>query len=158
MTWCWQVTNSIKHELYSRGYLFFALYRLNWLGYRRNGLYITSNEVNNLREIEEPFLVLLLDVQWGVANRIWNERNKYNEVILRDNHPVIPISLNFLFCIIWTIENQDLVYENPIGNKTMDTRGVHSLLYFAYTCVWDLFIGGLFYLAKKDYKVWYFSK
>ena len=28
-------------------------------------------------------------------------------------------------------------------------RGVHSLLYFAYTCVRDLFIGGLFYLAKK---------
>jgi hypothetical protein len=29
------------------------------------------------------------------------------------------------------------------------TRGVHSLLYFAYTCVWNLFIGGIIYLAKK---------
>ena len=28
-------------------------------------------------------------------------------------------------------------------------RGVHSLLYFAYTCVRDLFIGGLFTLQKK---------
>jgi hypothetical protein len=29
------------------------------------------------------------------------------------------------------------------------TRGVHSLLYFAYTCVRDLFIGEFIYLAKK---------
>jgi hypothetical protein len=28
-------------------------------------------------------------------------------------------------------------------------RGDHSLLYFAYTCVRDLFIGGGIYLAKK---------
>ena len=28
-------------------------------------------------------------------------------------------------------------------------RGVHSLLYFAYTCVHDLFIGGIIYLAKR---------
>jgi hypothetical protein len=29
------------------------------------------------------------------------------------------------------------------------SRGVHSLLYFAYTCVRDLFIGGLFTLQKR---------
>jgi hypothetical protein len=28
-------------------------------------------------------------------------------------------------------------------------RGVHSLLYFAYTCVQNLFIGGLFILQKR---------
>jgi hypothetical protein len=28
-------------------------------------------------------------------------------------------------------------------------RGDHSLLYFSYTCVQDLFIGGVIYLAKK---------
>jgi hypothetical protein len=28
-------------------------------------------------------------------------------------------------------------------------RGVHSLLYFAYTCVRDLFIGGIIYLATQ---------
>jgi hypothetical protein len=33
--------------------------------------------------------------------------------------------------------------------------GVHSLLYFAYTCVRDLFIGGVIYLAK-NYKVMIF--
>jgi hypothetical protein len=39
--------------------------------------------------------------------------------------------------------------------KWSHTRGVHSLLYFAYTCVQDLFIGG--YLpCKKDYKVMVF--
>ena len=29
------------------------------------------------------------------------------------------------------------------------SRGVHPLLYFAYTCIRDLFIGGLFTLQKK---------
>jgi hypothetical protein len=29
------------------------------------------------------------------------------------------------------------------------SRGDHSLLYFAYTCVRDLFIGGLFTLQKR---------
>jgi hypothetical protein len=32
----------------------------------------------------------------------------------------------------------------------LEARGVHSLLYFAYMCVRDLFIGGgVIYLAKK---------
>jgi hypothetical protein len=31
----------------------------------------------------------------------------------------------------------------------LHSRGDHSLLYFAYTCVWDLFNGGVIYLAKK---------
>ena len=34
-------------------------------------------------------------------------------------------------------------------------RGVHSLLYFAYTCVRDLFIKGVNYLAKKIIRWWY---
>ena len=34
------------------------------------------------------------------------------------------------------------------GSSTGGDRGVHSLLNFAYTCVWDLFIGGLFTLQK----------
>ena len=38
------------------------------------------------------------------------------------------------------------------------TRGVHSLLYLAYTCVQDLFIGvGVIYLAKKIIRWWYFT-
>jgi hypothetical protein len=40
----------------------------------------------------------------------------------------------------------------PPNPPEAEPRGVHSLLYFAYTCVWDLFIGGLFTL-QKDYKV-----
>jgi len=38
-----------------------------------------------------------------------------------------------------------------------ETRGVHSLLYFAYTYVRDLFIGGFIYLAKKIIRWWYFT-
>jgi hypothetical protein len=35
-------------------------------------------------------------------------------------------------------------------------RGVHSLLYFAYTCVRDLFMGGGYLPCKKAYKVMVF--
>jgi hypothetical protein len=38
-----------------------------------------------------------------------------------------------------------------------NSRGDHSLLYFAYTCVRDLFIGGVIYLAKKIIRWWYFT-
>jgi hypothetical protein len=33
--------------------------------------------------------------------------------------------------------------------RSFEARGDYSLLYFAYTCVRDLFIGGVIYLAKK---------
>jgi hypothetical protein len=36
-------------------------------------------------------------------------------------------------------------------------RGDHSLLYFAYMCVRDLFIGGVIYLAIKIIRWWYFT-
>jgi hypothetical protein len=35
--------------------------------------------------------------------------------------------------------------------------GDHSLLYFAYTCVRDLVIGGVIYLAKNIIRWWYFT-
>jgi hypothetical protein len=41
-------------------------------------------------------------------------------------------------------------YGNDDEEEVKDVaRGVHSLLYFAYTCVWDLFSGGVIYLAQK---------
>jgi hypothetical protein len=42
-------------------------------------------------------------------------------------------------------------------NEEHEPRGDHSLLYFAYTCVRDLFIGGVIYLAKKIIWWWYFT-
>jgi hypothetical protein len=46
------------------------------------------------------------------------------------------------------------IYEVIGGGKP---RGVHSLLYFGYTCGWDLFIGGVIVLAKKIIRLWYFT-
>ena len=36
-----------------------------------------------------------------------------------------------------------------LGEIIEPPRGVHFLLYFAYTCVKGLFIEGVIYLAKK---------
>jgi hypothetical protein len=45
-----------------------------------------------------------------------------------------------------------------LSDCMMHTWGVHSLLYFAYTCVWDLFIGGGGYLPCKFFiRWWYFT-
>jgi hypothetical protein len=38
---------------------------------------------------------------------------------------------------------------DPSSIDKNEARGDHSLLYFAYTCVRDLFIGGVIYLAEK---------
>ena len=40
---------------------------------------------------------------------------------------------------------------------TLHPRGVHSLLYFAYTYIRDLFIGGVIYLAKRIIRRWCFT-
>ena len=99
MTWCWQVTGTFDEDLYSKGYLFSALYRLFRAGYWGNGLYITPNRVSIPREFRELFLTLPLDIQENIVNRIWNAGKEYSEIIVRNNHPVIPLSLKFLFSL-----------------------------------------------------------
>ena len=80
------------------------------------------------------------------------------------------IEAKFLVCwFLWehSIEkNQTGKYNHTFNHITTCTkhqigaqmpRGVHFLLYFAYTCVRDLFIGGVIYLAKKIIRWWYFT-
>jgi hypothetical protein len=40
-------------------------------------------------------------------------------------------------------------FDEHLNETKVNPQGDHSLLYFAYTCIWDLFIGGVIYLAKK---------
>jgi hypothetical protein len=56
-----------------------------------------------------------------------------------------------MIVLCFSMQGKDII-EHTNGKS----RGVHCLLYFAYTCVRDLFIGGGIYLAKKDYKVMVF--
>jgi hypothetical protein len=56
---------------------------------------------------------------------------------------------------------KDILKYNPKRLITLGldkfSRGVHSLLYFAYTCIQDLFIRGVIYLAKNIIRWWYFT-
>ena len=100
MTWCWQVVDSEGNDLfYRKGYLFSALYRFFRSGYWGNGLYISPNKSTIPREFKELFLCLPIDLQQNITDRIWNEGKGYNTVIVRNNHPVIPLSLKFLFSL-----------------------------------------------------------
>ena len=56
-------------------------------------------------------------------------------------------------CKEWCLRLNTRICTNLEGDDGHITRGVHSLLYFAYTCVRDLFIEGVIHLAKKNYKV-----
>ena len=58
-------------------------------------------------------------------------------------------SSTWLYWSLWYVETS--IY------NSLNPRGDHSLLYFAYTCVRDLFIGGVIYLAKKIIRWWYFT-
>ena len=54
--------------------------------------------------------------------------------------------------IFWVIDYEDTsghVKSQGERERERETRGVDSLLYFAYTCVMDPFIGGLFTLQKR---------
>ena len=47
------------------------------------------------------------------------------------------------------IFGKGLMWMDAKYNDHSNPQGVHSLLYFAYTCVWDLFIREVVYLAKR---------
>ena len=66
------------------------------------------------------------------------------------------------FCIQCDFKTIDHIFIGFLRLESWDFAsmllgGVHSLLYFAYTCVRDLFIGGVIYLAKKSIRWWYFT-
>jgi hypothetical protein len=52
--------------------------------------------------------------------------------------------------ILDLIQPSELYLKMEVANiDAFRARGVHSLFYFAYTCVRDLFVGGVIYLAEK---------
>ena len=77
---------------------------------------------------------------------------------------IIPFCLQILLMSTWllgfpcrlVILPRELLAEKVTFLWMKNSRGVHSLLYFAYTCVRDLFIGGVIYLARKIIRWWYF--
>lgn len=105
MTWCWQITGTCDEDLYSKGYLFATLYRLFRAGYYGNGLHITPNNVNIPKGFKELLLNLPLEIQENIVNKIWNEGKGYNTIIVRNNHPVIPLSLKFLFSLYGRVKH-----------------------------------------------------
>ena len=98
MEWCWQVPDSAKHKIYSKGYLFSALYRFFRFSYHGNGIYITPN-VALPKEFIELFVALPLDLQRTITNYIWNNGKGYRRAIVDNNSHVLPLPLKFLFYV-----------------------------------------------------------
>jgi hypothetical protein len=92
----------------------------------------------------------------------WNKRKKI-QVTNTQNLDCCHICLAFDvidFLVSIQLHSQCLTSSPKAKTKNKaqgGARGVHSLLYFAYTCVRDLFIGGVIYLAKKIIRWWYFT-
>ena len=54
-----------------------------------------------------------------------------------------------VFCLWSLIVAKGIAKEVFVSFSMVKAQGDHSLLYFAYTCVGDLIIGEVIYLAKK---------
>ena len=77
-----------------------------------------------------------------------------NFLHLKESWVIIPSKLFSMLhlrsiCKEWCLRLNTRICTNLEGDDGHITRGVHSLLYFAYTCVRDLFIEGVIHLAKK---------
>jgi hypothetical protein len=70
---------------------------------------------------------------------------------------ISPLGLRYAFASLIHSHHNILNSNEPQKYFCTFTRGVHSLLYFAYTCVRDLCIGGVIYLAEKIIRWWYFT-
>jgi hypothetical protein len=44
-----------------------------------------------------------------IANKIWQEGKNHNKMLVKDNHPIIPMSLKFLFALYGCLENKTLL-------------------------------------------------
>ena len=99
MEWCWQISESNALEVYSGPYLFSALYRFFRLAYHGDGIRVKHERVPAPKEFIKRFVALPLDLQWNITNRVWDQGEEYRKVIVKNDIPVLPFSLWFLFCI-----------------------------------------------------------
>ena len=121
MEWCWQVPESAKLKIYSGGYLFSALYRFFRFTYHGNGITIAP-EVALPKEFIDKFVALPLDLQRDITNRIWNQGKGYRRVIVKDNSPVLPLSLWFLFCVYGRLRSVTSKVVPPVDGTWQGTK------------------------------------
>ena len=68
----------------------------------------------------------------------------------KSRHIGLTLGVDFSYHVRTNISIRGVLYEELAYIVYIrETRGVHFVLYFAYTCVRDLFVGGVIYLAKK---------
>jgi hypothetical protein len=121
MEWCWQVSDSAKHKIYSGGYLFSALYRFFRFSYHGNGIYITP-DVALPKDFIESFVALPLELQRDITNRIWNNGKGYRRVIVDNNSPVLPLSLRFLFSVYGRLKHITSEVVPPVDGTWQGTK------------------------------------
>ena len=122
MEWCWQVSDSAKHKIHSRGYLFSYLYNLFRFSYYRNEIYFTPEEVVIPKEFIELFVTLPLDFQRNIMNQIWNKGRVYRQVIVDNNTLVLPLFLSFLFYVYRRLKNVTSEVVPPVDGNWQGTK------------------------------------
>jgi hypothetical protein len=122
MEWCWQISESNVFEVCSGPYLFSALYRFFRLTYYRDGNCIKLEKVTLPKEFIERFVALPLDLQCDITNRIWNQGEEYRKVIVKNNIPVLPLSLWFLFSIYGRLKSVTSRVVPPVDGTWQGTK------------------------------------
>lgn len=122
MSWCWQVSDSDQHKIYSGGYLFSALYRFFRFSYHGGGIYITPEDITIPKEFTELFVALPLDLQRNITDIIWNGGKGYRRVIVDRNLHVLPLSLKFLFSIYGRLKHITSEVVPPVDGTWQGTK------------------------------------
>ena len=101
--WPWELKpqwlNTLESELYKGPYLFTALYCFYKASFWGVGIHIGPNHPVYPKGFVANFLNLPTHLQERILERIWNNGEGFNEVIINKGHPRLRVDLRFLFLI-----------------------------------------------------------
>ena len=125
--WPWEITlpesDNLDSWLYQGPHLFAALYRLYKASFWGVGIHIGSNHPIYPKGFRVSFLKLPTHLQDKIFEKICNDGEGFNEIIINKGYPRLRVVLRFMFLIY-----RQHKFENFLVNK------------FGYGC-WN---GGLF--------------
>lgn len=101
--WPWELTpqrvSTLESELYEGPHLFTALYRFYKASFWGVGIHIGPNHPIYPKGFLGNFRNLPIHLQERILNKIWNNGEGFNEIIINKGYPRLRVDLRFLFLI-----------------------------------------------------------
>jgi hypothetical protein len=100
--------------LYQGPHLFAALYRFYKASYWGVGIHIGPNRPVYPKGFRVNFLKLPHHLQENIFQRIWNQGEGFNEIIIKRGHPQLRVDLRFMF-LVYSLHKADNFPINKFG-------------------------------------------